>query len=313
MKNDFSHYPVLYNEVITLLNIKDGGTYLDGTMGGAGHAAAILEHCAPKGRLLALDRDAEAIKVGTERLAVYGGRAIIVQANFADLAEQARSFAPAGLNGVLLDIGCSSPQLDDGKRGFSYMHDGPLDMRMDRRQTVTAADICNTYSAEQLTEIFYTFGEEKWAKRIAEFIVAGRQKKPLAGTLELVTLIKQAVPVGARDKDQHPAKRIFQALRIAVNDELGALNRGLEGAVSVLKPGGRLAVITFHSLEDRIVKEKFRYFAADCVCPPHQPICTCGKLVTAKIITRKPILPSARELNENPRSRSAKLRVCEKV
>lgn len=313
-RKDFKHSPVMLAEVIAVLAPHTNGFYIDGTMGGAGHSRAILEASAPCGRLIALDRDDDAVCAGSAVLAPYGSRARIIKANFADMAEAVQDFAQTdeGADGILLDIGVSSFQLDEGARGFSYMQDAPLDMRMDQSQKLSAFEIVNKYSEEELTGIFYNYGEEKWAKRIAKFIIEARRISPVSTTGQLVEIIKKAVPQGAREKDQHPAKRTFQALRIAVNDELGALEKGIDAAFSLLKPKGRLAVITFHSLEDRIVKEKFRLLSTKCICPPHMPICVCKHEAEAKLLTKKPILPKQAEIDQNPRARSAKLRAVEK-
>jgi len=311
---DFYHLPVMLAEVIAVLAPHNGGLYIDGTMGGAGHSRAILEASAPCGRLIALDRDDDAIKAGNAVLASYGSRVRIIKANFADMPEAVQDISQIdeGADGILLDIGVSSFQLDEGARGFSYMQDASLDMRMDQGQKFSAYEIINKYNEEALTEIFYNYGEEKWARRIAKFIIEARKTSPVCTTGELVELVKKAVPQGARERDQHPAKRIFQALRIAVNDELGALEKGIDAAFSLLKPHGRLAIITFHSLEDRIVKEKFRLLSTKCICPPHMPICVCKHEAEGKLLTKKPILPKQEEIDRNPRARSAKLRAVEK-
>ena len=308
----FSHIPVMMNEVLQGLNLHDGGLYIDCTMGGAGHSEAILKSC--DCRLIAIDQDAEAIAAGEERLAKYGERKTIIQANFSELAQIGNKMQISGkVDGVLMDIGVSSHQLDSAQRGFSYMHDAPLDMRMDRRSPLTAATVVNTYSEEDLTKILYTYGEEKWSKRIASFIVEARKKAPIATTGELTEIIKAAIPVKAREKDQHPARRTFQALRIEVNGELRALEKAIDAAVAILKPGGRLVIISFHSLEDRIVKERFRYLALDCICPPNFPVCQCDKKSEIKIITKKPLIPTEEEIAANSRSHSSKLRIAEKL
>lgn len=309
---EFGHLPIMVTQVIEYLKPHSGGVYLDGTMGGGGHSKAILEASSPDGILIALDRDEDAISAGRENLSAYGGRVNILKAEFSRIEEIAKEAAPQGLDGILLDIGVSSYQLDKAERGFSYMQDAPHDMRMDRNKGNTAYDVVNRYSKEQLTNIIYKYGEENWAKRIAEFIVAERSDRPIETTFDLVRVIKNAIPQKAREKGQHPAKRTFQALRIEINDELGELAKALDGALASLKPGGRLAVITFHSLEDRIVKEKFIYFAKDCICPPKLPICVCDKRAEARIITKKPVIPDQAEVLVNPRARSAKLRVAEK-
>ena len=309
----FAHVPVLAVQTLAALAPKSGGVYIDGTLGGAGHSSLILEQSAPDGFLLGIDRDDDALQAASERLAPFAGRFTLVKGNFADMDELARQSGIDAADGVLLDIGVSSYQLDEGSRGFSYNQDAPLDMRMDRSQGLTAEQLVNEASAEELTRILYEYGEEKWAARIAEFISAERSRGRIESSGRLVEIIKKAVPAGARDKDQHPAKRTFQALRIAVNGELEALSAGLEAAIGLLRPGGRLAVITFHSLEDRIVKDCFRLHATDCICPPRQPVCTCGHKADIKLYNRKPITADDKELADNPRSRSANLRVAVKL
>ena len=309
----FAHIPVLAARTLAALAPNSGGVYIDGTLGGAGHSSLILEQSAPDGFLLGIDRDDDALQAASERLAPFDGRFTLVKGNFADMDELARQSGIDAADGVLLDIGVSSYQLDEGSRGFSYNQDAPLDMRMDRSQGLTAEQLVNEASAEELTRILYEYGEEKWAARIAEFISAERSRGRIESSGRLVEIIKKAVPAGARDKDQHPAKRTFQALRIAVNGELEALSAGLEAAIGLLRPGGRLAVITFHSLEDRIVKDCFRLHATDCICPPRQPVCTCGHKADIKLYNRKPITADDKELADNPRSRSANLRVAVKL
>lgn len=306
--NNFHHVPVLAQQVLAVLAPHAGGVYIDGTLGGGGHAALLLAASAPDGFLLGIDRDREALAAAADRLQPFAGRFCLAHGNYADMATLAAAHGVRRADGILLDIGVSSHQLDEAGRGFSYQQDAPLDMRMDQTQGPTAADLVDQLSQEELTRILYEYGEERWAARIAQFIVAARQKQKIVTTGELVELIKQAVPRGARDKDQHPAKRSFQALRIAVNNELEALRSGLDGAIGLLAPGGVLAVITFHSLEDRIVKERFRFHAAGCVCPPHQPVCTCGHQALVRLVNRKPLTAEADELAANPRSRSANLR-----
>jgi len=310
--SEFKHIPVMMNEVLQGLKLHDGGLYVDCTMGGAGHSEAILSCC--DCRLIAIDQDEEAIFAGMQRLAPYGERKQIVRNNFGNLAEIGQQLGVMGkVDGILMDIGVSSHQLDKAERGFSYMNDAPLDMRMDKSAALSAYDVVNGYSAEELTRIFYTYGEEKWSKRIAEFIVEARNKKKIESTFELTDIIKAAIPVGAREKDQHPARRSFQALRIEVNQELAVLEKAIDAAITLLKPGGRLVIISFHSLEDRIVKERFRYLALDCICPPEFPVCRCSKKQEVKIITRKPLVPTKEEEELNPRSRSSKLRIAEKI
>ena len=309
--NGFFHLPVLLAEVLQTLKPQADGLYIDGTLGGGGHAKAILQTGA---HLVGIDRDTEAIAACRERLSEFGERATIVQGNFSTMKAIAKELGVVGkADGILLDLGVSSHQLDVAERGFSYMQEAHLDMRMNRNDGPTAAEIVNTYSVAELTEILYSYGEENWAKRIAEFIVARRAISLIETTAELVEVIKNAIPAGAREKDQHPAKRTFQALRIKVNDELGALQKVIADAIEVLKPEGRLAIITFHSLEDRIVKDRFRFLSLDCVCPPEFPVCCCNKVASVRILTRKPIAPGADEVAANPRSRSSKLRVAEKL
>ena len=309
----FVHVPVLAAQTLAALAPRSGGVYIDGTLGGAGHSSLILEQSAPDGFLLGIDRDDDALRAAGEKLAPFAGRFTLVKGNYADMDELARQCGITAADGVLLDIGVSSFQLDEGSRGFSYSQDAPLDMRMDRSQSLTAEQLVNEAPVEELTRILYEYGEEKWAARIAEFIADERSRGRIESSGQLVEIIKKAVPAGARDKDQHPAKRTFQALRIAVNGELEALSAGLEAALGLLRPGGRLAVITFHSLEDRIVKDCFRLHATDCICPPRQPVCTCGHKADIKLYNRKPITADNDELAGNPRSRSANLRVAVKL
>ncbi len=306
------HIPVLLDECIEGLNIRPDGTYVDGTLGRGGHSQAIAERLTT-GRLIGIDRDETAIAEAGERLRPLGPRVRLVRGNFRDMASILRDLGVEGVDGVLLDLGVSSPQLDDARRGFSYMADAPLDMRMDRSSPVTAAEVVNTWSEAELRRIFFEYGEERYSARIAERIVRRRAERPLGTTLELVDTIKSAMPASALREKQHPAKRCFQAIRIAVNDELGALREGLEAAMDALRPGGRLAVISFHSLEDRIVKTAIRSRENGCTCPPEFPVCVCGFVRTMRSVTRKPITPTEKELEANPRSRSAKLRLAERV
>ena len=305
------HVPVLYREVLDALRPRDYGLYVDGTVGAGGHAAGILEAAGPNARLLGLDADPDALAVATRMLARFGDRVVLVNENFRHLADVARAkgFVPA--DGVLLDLGVSSMQLDQSKRGFSFRADAPLDMRFDPRQNVTAADIVNSASESELRKILYEFGEERAAPRIARAIVRRRETKRIESTAELAEIVAKAV--GARRGGINPATKTFQALRIAVNRELENLREALPQAVEILAKGGRLAVIAFHSLEDRIVKEFMRYEASSCVCPPGLPVCVCGKQPTLKIVNKKPIVPGPEELSRNPRARSAKLRVAEKI
>ena len=307
--NHFFHQPVLLRETIEELVTKKDGIYVDCTLGGGGHTEAILS-ASPDTQVIGIDQDTEALKASAERLAPYGDRAVFVWNNFRNIDAVLSELGIEKVDGFLFDLGISSPQLDHADRGFSYQQDAPLDMRMNRESTgLTARDIVNTYTEEELAEILWKYGEERWAKRIAAFIVESREKKPLETTGELVSVIKAAIPKKVRQEGHHPAKKSFQALRIAVNDELNIIAPAMEAAAKHLNPGGKLAVISFHSLEDRIVKETLKYLAADCICPPHQIVCTCNKERLIKITVRKPIVAGEAELQENPRARSAKLRV----
>ena len=312
MEHVFTHRPVLLDECINALNIKPDGIYLDGTLGRAGHSREIAKRLTT-GRLICVDRDDAALEAAKDRLADWMDRVTLVHSNFDQVNEIVRELGLPGVDGMLFDLGVSSPQLDDGSRGFSYMADAPLDMRMDRSEGLTAADVVNGWSQEELKRILYQYGEERYAPQIASAIVRRRADKPLETTLELVDVIKSAMPARALKEHQHPAKRSFQAIRIAVNDELASVERMIKGAVPALNKGGRLAVITFHSLEDRIVKTGLAEFAKGCICPPDFPVCVCGRTPDVKLVNRKPILPSDKEVEENPRSRSAKLRVAEKL
>jgi len=313
MENAFCHVPVLAEEALTFIRPQSGGIYIDATVGGGNHAAMILERSSPEGFLLGIDRDAEALTAAAKKLAPYQGRFVLVSGNYADMAALAEGQGIEAADGILLDIGVSSRHLDAPERGFSYMQDAPLDMRMDQSSGRSAAELVNEESAETLTRILFEFGEEKWAKRIAEFIVSARAIKPIDTTGELVAIVKQAIPKGAREKDQHPARRTFQAIRIAVNNELSALDIGLDAAISLLRPGGVIAVISFHSLEDRIVKTKLKHHATDCICPPRTPVCLCHHRADLKLLTRKPVTAGSEELMANPRSRSAMLRAAQKL
>ena len=313
MEQPFVHIPVLAREVVEIMSPQSGGVYIDGTVGGGNHAALLLAASAPEGFLLGIDQDVEALQAAMEKLSPYQGRFALSQGNFAAIAALAQSQGVNGADGILLDIGVSSYQLDNPSRGFSYMHDAPLDMRMNQSCGISARELVNEANIDELTRILYEYGEEKWAKRIASFIGKARTQKPIETTCELVDIVKRAIPAAAREKDQHPAKRTFQALRIAVNDELSVLEQGLEGAISLLRPGGILVVISFHSLEDRIVKEKFKFHATDCICPPRTPVCTCGHHADLKVLTKKPVTAGEDELIANPRSRSALLRAARKL
>ena len=309
--SEFHHISVLLEECLDGLNIKPDGIYVDGTLGGAGHSSQIAKRLTT-GRLIGIDRDPVALKAAGERLAPYQENVTLVHSNFCEMAQVLKDLNIPGVDGILLDLGVSSPQLDDGQRGFSYMLDAPLDMRMNNEDPLTAHVVVNTWPQEELKRILYTYGEERYAPQIAAAICRRREEKTIDTTLELVDVIRSAMPPAALREKQHPAKRSFQAIRIAVNDELGSVERVLEDAVDLLNPGGRLAIITFHSLEDRIVKTAMADAAKGCTCPPNFPVCVCGKKPKVKLISRKPIVASDAELEANPRSRSAKLRVCEK-
>ena len=312
MDRDYGHKPVLLQECMDGLQVRPDGIYVDGTLGRGGHSLAIVQRLTT-GRLIALDRDETAIAAARERLAAFSHRVTLVHSNFSRLAEVLRDLDVPAVDGMLFDLGVSSPQLDEAGRGFSYMQDAPLDMRMDASAPLTAREIVNTYSEEELRRILYTYGEERYAPRIARAIVERRRERPIATTLELVELIKGAMPAAALREKQHPAKRSFQAIRIAVNGELDELPPMLEAAARRLKSGGRLAVITFHSLEDRIVKQTLKTLATGCTCPPEFPVCVCGKKPRMTLINRKPITAGPEELQDNPRSRSAKLRLAERT
>ena len=309
---EFHHISVLLNECIDNLNIKPDGIYVDGTMGGGGHSLEIAKRLTT-GRLICIDQDPNAHEAAGKRLAEYKDRITFVRDNFGNIANILNSLGIEKIDGMLLDIGVSSHQLDEAERGFSYQQDAPLDMRMNPDRPFSAYDVVNGYDEDELDRVIFTYGEERWARRIAQFIVKEREAKPIETTGELVDIIKKAVPKGARKDGPHPAKRTFQAIRIEVNGELEVLQRAIDDVAARLAVGGRLCIITFHSLEDRIVKEAFRKQENPCICPPQFPVCVCGKKPLGRVITRKPILPSKEELEENPRSRSAKLRVLEGV
>jgi 16S rRNA (cytosine1402-N4)-methyltransferase len=310
--SDFHHVSVLLEECIEGLNIKPDGIYVDGTLGGAGHSSRIAAKLTT-GRLIGIDRDPVALQAAGERLKPYGDRVTLVHSNFCEIQQVLQDLNIEGVDGILLDLGVSSPQLDDGARGFSYMADAPLDMRMNREDALTAHTVVNTWSQEELKRILYTYGEERYAPQIASAICRRREEQPIETTLELVDIIRSAMPAAALREKQHPAKRSFQAIRIAVNDELGSVEKVMRDAIPALNPGGRLAIITFHSLEDRIVKVGMADAAKGCTCPPNFPVCVCGNKPKVKIISRKPITSTDEELDRNPRARSAKLRVCEKI
>lgn len=309
---DFQHITVLLDEAVNTVVTNPTGNYVDCTLGGAGHSQRILEKLKPSGKLICFDQDRQAI-LHAEEIFASDHRVTLVNRNFEFLEETLQELNLLPVNGILFDLGVSSPQLDEAERGFSYMQDAPLDMRMDPSRSLNAREIVNMWSEEELARVIWTYGEEKWSKRIAQFIVRTRHERPLETTGELVEVIKAAVPAAVRRSGPHPAKRTFQAIRIVVNDELGVLDRVLDQAWRCLNQGGRIGVITFHSLEDRIVKERMKSWLGRCTCPPELPICRCGAKAMAKLITRKPILPSELEVEQNPRSRSAKLRVAEKI
>jgi len=310
--DEAKHISVLLDECIENLNIKPDGIYLDGTLGLGGHSYQIASRL-ESGRLICIDRDETALERAGRRLATFADKITFVHGNFAETAEILDRLGISAVDGMLFDLGVSSPQLDETQRGFSYLNDAPLDMRMDKSESMTAYDVVNTWSEDRLNRIFWDYGEERYARRCTGAILAAREKKPIETTLELVDIIKGAMPAAALREKQHPAKRVFQAIRIAVNDELGAIERMMETVPDKLNLGGRLCVISFHSLEDRIVKIGIAARENGCTCPREAPICTCGFVQTLKNVSRKPIIPSAEEIERNPRSRSAKLRVAERV
>ena len=309
---EFNHISVLLNETIEQLNINPDGIYVDGTLGGAGHSSKIAQRLSDKGRLIGIDQDDAAIETATERLSVFGDKVTIVRSNYCEIKNVLNELGIEKVDGILLDLGVSCYQLDTAERGFSYMEDAPLDMRMDRRQEMTAKNIVNEYSESELFHMIRDYGEDKFAKNIAKHIVNARKVKPIETTKELTEIIKAAIPMKVRAVGGHPAKRTFQAIRIELNQELTVLKQSLDEMIDLLNPHGRLCIITFHSLEDRIVKQNFKKNENPCTCPPDFPVCVCGNKSKGKVITRKPILPSEEELNENSRSKSAKLRVFEK-
>ena len=311
---EFFHKSVLLDECIAALNVAEppDGIYVDGTLGGAGHSLEIVKRLTT-GRLIGIDRDRTALAAAEERLKLYMERVTLVHSNFSEIRAILNGLSLSGVDGMLFDLGVSSPQLDDAERGFSYMADAPLDMRMDRDDALTAYEVVNAWSGDELRRIFYEYGEERYAPQVAAAIVRRRQSAPIQTTMELADVIRSAMPPQALREKQHPAKRCFQAIRIAVNDELGSVRRLMEDAIDCLNPKGRLAVITFHSLEDRIVKTAMQAAAKGCTCPPDFPVCVCGKKPRVTVLTRKPIVSAAAELTDNPRARSAKLRVAEKL
>ena len=308
----FSHVSVLLKECIEGLDIKPDGIYIDGTAGGGGHSFEIASRLTT-GKLIAIDRDDAAIAAASARLAPLGDRAVVVKSNYSEAASVARSLGYERVDGMLLDLGVSSYQLDTAERGFSYNADAPLDMRMDNTKPFSAYNVVNEYSADELKKVIYDYGEERFAPRIASAIVARRQSSPIETTGELVDIIRSAMPAAALSGGHHPAKRTFQALRIEVNGELSVIEPAIRSVADMMNPGGRIAIITFHSLEDRIVKQTYADMASGCTCPKNFPVCVCGKKPEVKVISKKPILPSPEELEVNPRSRSAKLRIAEKL
>ena len=308
----FEHKSVLLYETVDSLNIKPDGIYVDGTLGGGGHAYEVLKRLGPKGRLIGIDQDADAIQAASGRLKEYGEKVTIVRSNYRNIKEVLSSLGIEKVDGIYLDLGVSSYQLDTADRGFTYREDAPLDMRMDQRQTMTAKDIVNEYSEDELYRVIHDYGEERFARNIARHIVTARQNKIIETTGELIDVIKAAIPMKARVTGGHPAKRTFQAIRIELNRELEVLEDSLAEMIDLLNDGGRICVITFHSLEDRVVKNIFRQQESPCICPKNFPVCVCGRKSKGIVITRKPILPSEGELEENKRSKSAKLRVFER-
>ena len=309
---EFSHQPVLLQETIENLKIKPEGIYVDGTIGGAGHAEEVCKRLSGSGRLIGIDQDADAIEAARSRLIQYKERVTILRGNYCNLTEMLKQEGIQSVDGILLDLGVSSHQLDDAERGFTYREDVPLDMRMDRRQALSAREVVNDYDEKELYRIIRDYGEERYARNIARHICRARQEQPIATTGQLTEIIRASIPVKARAAGGHPAKRTFQAIRIEVNRELEVLQDSLEGMIDFLNDGGRICVITFHSLEDRIVKNIFRKAENPCTCPPDFPVCVCGKKPKGIIVTRKPVVPSEEEMKTNTRSKSSKLRVFER-
>ena len=309
---EFEHKPVLLNETIDNLHVKPEGTYVDGTLGGGGHAYEVAKRLSPQGRFIGIDQDADAIRAAGQKLAEFGN-VTLIRSNYCSIREELMGNNVTGVDGIVLDLGVSSYQLDTPQRGFSYMSDAPLDMRMDQRNDLTAGDIINGYSEAELYRVIRDYGEDRFAKNIAKHIVAARAVKKIETTYELVDVIRSAIPMKIQKTMGHPAKQTFQAIRIELNRELDVLEGTLDTMIDLLNPGGRICIITFHSLEDRIVKNAFRRNENPCTCPPGLPVCVCGKVSRGKVITRKPIIPDEKEMEENPRSKSAKLRVFEKA
>lgn len=310
---EFRHTSVLFEECMEGLKIRPCGTYVDGTLGGGGHSEGICKRLGKEGILIGIDRDRDALEAAEERLESYPCKKFFVQSNYSDIKDVLKELDIDSIDGALLDLGVSSFQLDNPQRGFSYMQEAPLDMRMSQDDDFTAYDVVNTYSADELKNIIFKYGEERWASRIADFIVKARKDKPIETTGQLVDIIKAAIPASSRREGPHPAKRTFQAIRIEVNDELGQLGKAVDRFCDILAPGGRLCIITFHSLEDRIVKDVINRRTNPCTCPKEFPVCVCGKIGDIKKKNNKPIAPSAEEVEKNPRARSAKLRVAEKI
>lgn len=306
---EFVHKPVLLEEVLEGLAIKQDGIYADGTMGGAGHGFKICERLGSNGRYIGIDQDADAVKAGTERLHVFGSKVTIIRENYSDMVQALKGNGIEKVDGILLDLGVSSYQLDTAERGFSYRMDAPLDMRMDNRQELTAADVVNTYPESRLFHIIRDYGEDKFAKNIAKHIVAERAREPILTTGRLAEIAGQSVPMKFKKRGGNPAKRTFQAIRIEVNHELDVLSGSINDMIDILKPGGRICIITFHSLEDRIVKQAFRKAENPCICPSDFPVCVCGNTPKGKVVSKKPVIPGEQEMEQNPRSKSAKLRV----
>ncbi|MFG6330224.1 MAG: 16S rRNA (cytosine(1402)-N(4))-methyltransferase RsmH [Lachnospiraceae bacterium] len=310
---EFRHYSVLLKETVEQLAVRPDGIYVDGTLGGGGHAFEVCRRLSEKGHLYGFDQDAAAIEAAGNRLLAYGSRVTLIRSNYSRMREELKARGVCRADGILLDLGVSSYQLDEAERGFTYREDAPLDMRMDQRQEKTAADIVNGYSEQELYRVLRDFGEERFAKNIAKHIVNTREKRPIRTTGELVEIIKAAIPLKIRMQKGHPAKQTFQAIRIELNQELDVLKDSLDDMIDLLNPGGRICIITFHSLEDRIVKNTFRRNENPCTCPSHFPVCVCGKISKGRVVTRKPMVPTDRELEENSRSKSAKLRVFERT
>ncbi len=307
------HIPVLLKEVIDYLHPRSGGLYIDGTLGMGGHTSEILKRSSPDGRVIGIDRDTEALKIASARLQEFGDRVFLMHGNFSEMGRIAHELGIREVDGILLDVGVSSLQIDTDIRGFSFMRDAPLDMRMDTTCGITAADIVNSYSVEELQNILWKFGEEGYARRIVKGIITAREVKMIETTKELVQVVERAMPRKDWPREIHPATKTFQALRIAVNDELGSLQRGLDEGMDILKAGGRFCIISFHSLEDRLVKNRFRDWENPCICPPSFPVCSCGKVKTARVLTKKAVKALDDEITANPRARSARLRVVEKI